>query len=821
MQEKLNTITEEDVRRKLAGFDFAQAMQQTAEEMAPPSPFIDAAAVMVFYDPLRIKSIGQQQLTADVSEKEVNILVGHSNIIADSTKSDLPAGESMPGSSKQYKVLFSLKDELRKEILKKLIAENRINDAIKANSDDILNTDIPLQYMLTRCLQQESIDLQQLTLEELSALFQVSEWLDNSHEINLPSKQEIVRRMELLEMLSPFRHLTGRYENKVFVEKFRGRQSELSTLRSYVGVAAPQGFTETIGRFVSTFLSSEKKPLLIFGLGGIGKSTLLSKFILEHAEAHKKDRFPFVYLDFDRPNLSALEPETLLIEASRQLAIQYLDHSTLSADFLEFHHRWNQSYDTLIGTSGTSQINLKSVAQSQQTSARKTDLQQEFLHLIKQLTELEKKPFLIVLDTFEEVQFKGAEFVNEILEFLERLKIDFKNLRTVIAGRAPLDKNLTLQLELGDLDPEAACAYLSGTGIQEAQGKEIVSKIGGNPLSLKLATELVKKYGIQELLNLVTTEKAGYFSSSKKPELQIQGMLYDKILKHLHSPDVEKVAHPGLVLRKITAELILEVLAAPCGLNVKTQLDADALFNEISREVSLVTIPEPGVLRHRTDVRKVMLKLIMESNKREQALNIHRLAADYYEKRTGISNRAEEFYHRLALGESPRELEQRWIDGMEEYLSGSRDELPERAQAFILGKAGIQTADQAIWEMADQKDRERGIAKQAADLLNAGLAARALTVLNQVVENHTNPAITMIKVRALRHLNQYQEAAHTATKALQSFYADEFPLQLKVELETYTTENNPNDSNNEFIQRPDIDELRNNLSDDDVTMMSI
>lgn len=824
MQEKQNIITAEDVRRKLADFDFAQAMRQNVEKVAPPSPYIDAAAVMVFFDPQRIKPLNTKYLKNNVSEL-INVLVGFSDIIADSTKSELLSEKGKP-SSMQYKVLFSLGEDVRKEVLKKLIAENRVAEALNANRDEIQNTDNPLQYMLTRCLQHENIELQNLTIEELNALYQVSEWLNSSVEITLPSKQEIISRVELLEMLRPFRHLTGRYENNVFVEKFRGRQTELSKLRSYVGVAAPQGFTESITRFVSSFLSSEKKPLLIFGIGGIGKSTLVSKFILEHSEAHKKDRFPFVYLDFDRPNLSALEPETLLIEASRQLAIQYFDHTKLSADLLEFHHRWNQSYDTLIGTAGASQINLKSVAQSQRTSARKARLKEEFLLLVKQLAELEKKPFLIVLDTFEEVQFKGIEFVNEILEFLERLKKDFKSIRTVIVGRAPMDPNDTIQLELSDLDSEAACAYLSGIGIEEVQAREIVNKIGGNPLSLKLATELVKKYGVMELLDITTTEKTGYFSSSRQTELQVQGMLYDKILRHLHSPDVEKVAHPGLVLRKITADLIFNVLSQPCQLAIKTPEDAEELFKQISREISLVTRPEPGVLRHRADVRKVMLKLIMESDKKEKAFSIHRLAADYYEKRDGISNRAEEFYHRLALGESPRLLENRWIDGMEEYLASSVDELPKQAQAFILGKAGIQTSDQAIWEMADQEDKERGITKQAADLLNSGLAARALTLLNQVVENHANPAITMIKVRALRHLNEYEEAAYTATKALQSFYANEIPFSLKSELEQYANERKlpfgekeKNDIQSlDFI---DFNDFKDDQDDDNMTTMSV
>lgn len=362
-------------------------------------------------------------------------------------------------------------------------------------------------------------------------------------------------------------------------------------------------------------------------------------------------------------------------------------------------------------------------------------------------------------------------------------------IRIVISGRSPIHKGRTNELELGDLDVEAAEGFILSIGITNPSiAKAIAVKIGGNPLTLKLAAELVKKYGAEELAAITTTKTRNLFLTKRLPEMEVQGVLYQRILAHLHNPEVKKLAHPGMVLRKITPELILKVLAGPCNLkNINTIADAQALFEEISKEVALVTKTEPYLLKHRSDVRKVMLKLIMQSDKKELAMQIHQLAVEYYSSREGILNTVEEFYHRLALGESPRNLESRWIDGMEDYLSGNRDELPEKAEAFILGKAGIESVDLSIWNFADVEDQNRHLVKQAANLLNSGMAESALQLLNGILHVQS-PAITFIIVRALRQLERFSEAANISRQALNSFYSDKIPFRIKAELQRYATD---------------------------------
>jgi hypothetical protein len=75
-------------------------------------------------------------------------------------------------------------------------------------------------------------------------------------------------------------------------------------------------------------------------------------------------------------------------------------------------------------------------------------------------TTAEDLPFLLVLDTFEEVQYRSADVVRELGSFLSELQSAIPRLRTVIAGRAPIGDFETEELELGALDDAAAVGYL-------------------------------------------------------------------------------------------------------------------------------------------------------------------------------------------------------------------------------------------------------------------------------------------------------------------------------------------------------------------------
>ena len=69
---------------------------------------------------------------------------------------------------------------------------------------------------------------------------------------------------------------------------------------------------------------------MVYGRGGLGKSTLLAKFVLDHALDQLRP-FPFAYLDFDRAGIDASQPLQLLIEVARQVGAQFPSaHAELS-----------------------------------------------------------------------------------------------------------------------------------------------------------------------------------------------------------------------------------------------------------------------------------------------------------------------------------------------------------------------------------------------------------------------------------------------------------------------------------------------------------
>jgi hypothetical protein len=88
---------------------------------------------------------------------------------------------------------------------------------------------------------------------------------------------------------------------------------------------------------------------------------------------------------------------------------------------------------------------------------------------------------------------------------------------------------------------------------------------GGNPLTLRLAAELYRREpaGVDQFL-------AEDFAKKLFAERR-DAYLFERILKHIHDLGVRALALPGLVLRRITPDLIREVLAGPCEVRSPTR----------------------------------------------------------------------------------------------------------------------------------------------------------------------------------------------------------------------------------------------------------
>ena len=137
------------------------------------------------------------------------------------------------------------------------------------------------------------------------------------------------------------------------------RANELQMLRDYVGVLPAASKLGSVWRFVKEqwYSLSERPPLLVYGPGGVGKSTLIAKFILDHVGSAGGPQLPFVYLDFDRPGISANSPLTLLMEAVRQLGAQFPEVEGKARRLVENIGHGLEREDSVQFTRGTVDVN--------------------------------------------------------------------------------------------------------------------------------------------------------------------------------------------------------------------------------------------------------------------------------------------------------------------------------------------------------------------------------------------------------------------------------------------------------------------------------
>lgn len=644
---------------------------------------------------------------------------------------------------------YELDPGVRRSVLRQLGTRAAMQRAREANPGAPVDA---VQEALDACIAGKVPPLEEQGERELAALFQAAGWLHGVLR-DVPDQAAVRTALDRIYLLAPFEGLVR--------ANFRGRAAELAQLRDYVGVLPTSAWSWLKRQAAEIASWHEKPPLVIYGPGGIGKSTLVSKFVLDHATVDEDRRFPFVYLDYDRPDLAAAEPLTILMEAVRQLGIQW-PNLRPRADSLR--RLWAQQIadaprNTGAGTGG------KAGPQPSGTVLDRSRYLEEFAEFIHR-PEFAGRPLLLVLDTFEEVQVRSQAAVEQITGFLQELQKKVPRLRAVFSGRsalepdgpeAPSGPRRTEHIPLQQLDPEAAAAILRADGMPEPHASRTASWVGGHPLDLQLASELLRRLceecgGDQErALELFAQETA----RAEVEQGGVQRFLYGRILAHIRNDDerVVALAHPGLVLRRITPALILEVLAEPCGIPVADLPDAEKLLKALGQEVALVTTVGELEVRHRPDVRKLMLKAMAADRGRRPVMErIHALAVDFYarqyEATHAAADRAEELYHRLSLDQPPEQLEQRWIGEAQPLLFTVVDELPPAARAWLSTRLRIEldpqarkAASLAVWE----RDAER----RAAELLQFDQAERALQVLRERDARTPASPLFALEARAL------------------------------------------------------------------------
>lgn len=733
-------------RLKALDLDRPPAPVVEAEEAARWA-YREAAAVLVHFEPAGLRPFGLD--TYELGDA-IRYVAGDCSIIHDPLDAH-PGAEfaddsrGAPGQSGYY---WMLADNVRFEALERLIARGDVSKALTAN----VARRSAMQELYEACLAGKPPDLANLNVEQLSTLLQIARWLSPLMS-GMPTPEAVSLRLSHARLLTPFTFLAGQH--------FYGREEELRELREYVGVLPPETLLAKMSHLSKRVLGWKRAdPLMIYGVGGIGKSALLGRFLLEHAELPEHLRFPFAYIDFDRPELSIQSPVTLLSEAARQLAIQYPafenEFERYRAEVADVLLRFGESTD--VAAEGESPV----ASELSLPRSAEDELVSRFADLVQVLGP-DDQPLLLVLDTFEELQYRSRDYVRRAWRFLESVQNVYRRLRVVVAGRVRVTDLPCEEMPLEGLSHEAAVQLLAGLGVDRELADEVARRLGTSPLTLRLAARVLSK---EEDPQIAVREIRTRGWLRRFSDERIQGELYRRHINHIHDSEVRRLAHPGLIVRLITIEVIREILAEPCGLEIKSVEHAGRLFDELRREVAVVAPMDEHTLRHRPEVRRVMIEMLRE-DKPDTVEHIHYRAVAYYETRDGRKAREEELYHRLALDQPREEILARWDSKLASGLVGSIEELPPRAQAFLAAEANLDVS-RDVWRQADLPDWERYAARRVDRLVSHHEPKAAWELLCEREDRTPTSPLHNAAATVLLELGQLDKAMKAADEAVQA-----------------------------------------------------
>jgi cellulose synthase operon protein C len=644
-----------------------------------------------------------------------------------------------------------LRPDVRRAALKRMGTRAAMSDMLAGLS---ISSADPIQQMLIKLVKGESIDVEKLDRNELAALLIVIEWMDGILD-KLPDPAQVRARLAREDLAAPLRHLA---------KNFIGREAELDQLRGYLGdvsqASSLRAGRKAISDFAGTIRSSlggdagPSSPLFVHGIGGVGKSTLVARFGLELADLG----IPFVFLDLDRPHLDPRRPTTLLAEAARQLRVQLPSGAAAAQKLAEDLDSINRNIGTTLEAESISMGGLQDVIEAFCAFARANTSR--------------NLPFII--DTFEVAQSLGDAPVYLMREMLTQLQQGIPNLRPMISGRVLPDQKRfpTEPLPLIEFDVPSAERFLAtmlgdkASALDPEAISTAVRSVERTPLALALTGQLLIDHGLEAVRSpsffgiVFSTKDAAY--------------LYSRVLEHIPPGAMRKLAKPGLVLRRLSPAIIKDVLSAPCELNIATDEQARTLFEDFSRQVSLVE-REPGdILRHRPDVRRLMLPALEREVGRTMIRTIDEAAVNFHAQFDEPMFRAEELYHRLRLSDIEN-FELRWREDVADRLREAMEDFePQRgwvgapeARVALSLKLGL-TPDPAALKVADLAHWERATARRVSVLLQQGQFEVALKVLHERGERGAASELFRQEAEALMGLSQFAQARAVAEKGVAS-----------------------------------------------------
>lgn len=605
-----------------------------------------------------------------------------------------------------------------------------------------------------------------LTIGELAALVEAHDWYQGILPW-LPPAELLRRRLAMAQLLEPMQRLIG--------EQFVGRQHELDRLADYVGIQKSDGVLMSIGISARRFVRRARRslmsdpPLFVVGPGGVGKSSLMARFILDHVNPAGDTPLPFVLVDFDRAQVEPTLPLSLLLAALQQLRVQFPAHADAMARMSE---------------SLTQRMRARDAEEFTKSYSLQESVVMDFARQVDTMLggPEEPTPLLWVLDTFEEPQRMGESTVGPLWELMDTLQRRLPRLRLVVCGRVAPPSFPWDLVPLDEFDQPSALAYLrqrlgqigAAERADEATLTRVIAMVGRSPLVLRLAARLIAESDPQLLMRKIRGER-------------ILAFLFHRVLEHIRvheqldaqfrvgtaeraklQDELAKLVFPGLAVRRITPGVIRHVLAKPCGVAMRDAGHAERLFKALSQQVDIVDQGgddgEPSLL-HRSDLRRMMLRDLEAKAGTRTVGRIARRAVRHHQSISTPSDRAEELYHRLRLGQAEATIRARWQPEAQAYLLGALDEMERPAMRVLLADLLGVTLDAEALKNAAQEDWERQTERRAAEYLRAGSPGRAMQILQERSQRLYASPLLRLEAQAWHLLGDFDRAAALARRA--------------------------------------------------------
>ncbi|CAL9454028.1 hypothetical protein SUDANB95_02487 [Actinosynnema sp. ALI-1.44] len=545
-----------------------------------------------------------------------------------------------------------------------------------------------------------------------------------------------------------------------------GRDRELAVLRDFVCAPADPAGPVPV--------------LAVTGVGGAGKSTLLAALVRPYLErqldADAPDGPIAVVIDFDRVVFRVNAELELSFEVTRQLGWAA---PVASADFSALRHQAREE---------RRQVRTDLAVESVETDVRTATGFELEARVLLDLHDLRGRTVVLVLDTFEEWQrdrpVAGArrggwnDPERRIQEWIWRLRheMGLDGLRVIVSGRAPVstmdDLAMLPPLEVGDLDADAAVRVITGFGVDRDAAGVVARAVGGNPLALRVAARFYGKLSRAERRRFVATAHETH--AGLDDELRA-AVLYDRFLAHIRDDRVRRLAHPGLVLRRVTPALVRHVLAPHCGIDLADG-DEHALVDLLGDEVWLVAAAHDG-LRHHPEVRRAMLRMMSGDPRHGHRVRaIHRAAADWYasgrdEHLRDDAAGAEALYHLLMLEDGRRPVT--------EVLGGSfpppGGDFHPRVAAQLRALRGEDLTDEEALELPAEVWNP-WLAAHGAHLLADGLAEQAVRLFEDRLRRRGDAAEPEWLARAYCDAARWRQYWPTVARVPGGARVDRFAL---------------------------------------------